>query len=78
MSVSKRIALVSAFPPGTQTLNEYGLHLVKVLGLKQDGTAPTMSQQQAQQIVYQQHFMKEQEKTMKKLRKTAYIKIMQD
>ena len=28
-SIAKRITLVSAFPPGRQSLNEYGLHLAK-------------------------------------------------
>lgn len=36
MSHPRRIALVSAFPPGQQTLNEYGLHLVKGLAERAD------------------------------------------
>ena len=31
-----RIALISAFPPGKQSLNEYGLHLAKGLAARQD------------------------------------------
>ena len=31
-----RIALVTAFPPGKQTLNEYGLHLAKGLAERAD------------------------------------------
>lgn len=36
MSASLRIALISAFPPGKQSLNEYGLHLAKGLAARQD------------------------------------------
>lgn len=36
MTKSKRIALVSAFPPGKQSLNEYGLHLAKGLATRPD------------------------------------------
>ena len=36
MSASLRIALISAFPPGKQSLNEYGLHLAKGLAAHQD------------------------------------------
>jgi glycosyltransferase involved in cell wall biosynthesis len=32
----RRIALVSAFPPGRQTLNEYGLHLAKAFAARAD------------------------------------------
>lgn len=32
----RRIALVSAFPPGRQSLNEYGLHLVKAFAARAD------------------------------------------
>lgn len=32
----RRIALVSAFPPGRQTLNEYGLHLAKAFAARPD------------------------------------------
>lgn len=35
-SSSRRIAVVSAFPPGRQSLNEYGLHLAKALALSPD------------------------------------------
>lgn len=33
---SRRIALVSAFPPGRQTLNEYGLHLARAFADRPD------------------------------------------
>lgn len=36
MTSSLRIALVSAFPPGKQSLNEYGLHLAKGLAARND------------------------------------------
>lgn len=36
MSFQKRIALVSAFPPGPQTLNEYGMQLVKGFAARDD------------------------------------------
>lgn len=36
MSTPLRIALVSAFPPGKQSLNEYGLHLAKGLAERPD------------------------------------------
>ncbi|WP_103255622.1 glycosyltransferase [Tabrizicola aquatica] len=36
LSSPRRIALVSAFPPGTQTLNEYGLHLAKAFAARPD------------------------------------------
>jgi len=36
MSRLLRIALVSAFPPGQQSLNEYGLHLAKGLAARAD------------------------------------------
>ena len=32
----RRIALVTAFPPGQQTLNEYGLHLAKAFAARSD------------------------------------------
>ena len=35
-STSKRIALVSAFPPAQQSLNEYGLHLAKGFAARED------------------------------------------
>lgn len=36
MSDGMKIALVSAFPPGRQSLNEYGLHLAKGLAARDD------------------------------------------
>lgn len=36
MTNSMKIALVSAFPPGSQSLNEYGLHLAKGLAERHD------------------------------------------
>ena len=36
MTNSMKIALVSAFPPGSQSLNEYGLHLAKGLADRHD------------------------------------------
>lgn len=36
MTSSLRIALVSAFPPGQQSLNEYGLHLAEGLAARSD------------------------------------------
>ena len=36
MTQPLRIALVSAFPPGRQTLNEYGLHLAKGFAERED------------------------------------------
>lgn len=35
-AVPRRIALVSAFPPGRQTLNEYGLHLARAFADRPD------------------------------------------
>ena len=34
--MEQRIALVSAFPPGQKSLNEYGLHLAKGLADRSD------------------------------------------
>ena len=36
MTASLRLALVSAFPPGRQSLNEYGLHLARTLAERDD------------------------------------------
>ncbi len=36
MSLPMRLALVSAFPPGAQSLNEYGLHLAKEFARRED------------------------------------------
>ena len=36
LNPSRRIALVSAFPPGRLSLNEYGLHLAKELAVRSD------------------------------------------
>ena len=36
MAQRLRIALISAFPPGKQSLNEYGLHLAKGLAARED------------------------------------------
>ncbi len=36
LSSPRRIALVSAFPPGRQSLNEYGLHLAKAFAARAD------------------------------------------
>ncbi|MCB1332946.1 MAG: glycosyltransferase [Roseivivax sp.] len=36
MSTALRLALVSAFPPGRQSLNEYGLHLARELAQRDD------------------------------------------
>jgi glycosyltransferase involved in cell wall biosynthesis len=36
MKASRRIAVVSAFPPGILSLNEYAFHMVKTLALRED------------------------------------------
>ena len=36
MTLPLRLALVSAFPPGRQSLNEYGLHLARTLAERED------------------------------------------
>ena len=36
MTAPLRLALVSAFPPGRQSLNEYGLHLARTLAERED------------------------------------------
>ena len=53
-----------------------GQHVLKLLGIRNRGGRPSLTKQQAQQIVYQQKFMEAQAKFIKELHKTAYIKIL--